>query len=92
VTGSCGIPVSAKAVSLNLTVTASSSDGVLTLYPSGAVVNTSSINFAKAQTRGNNAVLPVSADGFGTLTAQAVVGNGDSGTVHLIIDVNGYFQ
>lgn len=92
VTGACGIPASAKAVSLNITVTAPSSSGVLTLYPSGAVVDTSSINFAKAQTRGNNAVLPLSADGFGTLAARAVVGSSNTGTVHLILDVNGYFQ
>jgi hypothetical protein len=37
---------------------------------------------------GNNAVLALATDGSGTIKAR----NGTSGTVHLILDVCGYFQ
>ena len=47
---------------------------------------TSSINYSAGQIRGNNAVIPLNAG------QMAAVANQASGTVHLIIDVNGYFQ
>jgi len=90
VTGLCSIPSSAKAVSLNLTVVESSSGGVLTLWPSGVTVNTSSINFPAGETRANNAILALAPNGQGTLSAQGFLV--DEGSVHLILDVNGYFQ
>lgn len=88
IAGSCDIPSTAKAVSVNLTVVASAL-GFLTLYPGdGANPGSSNINFAAGQTRANNAVLPVAADGSGTVTIL----NGSTGANHLILDVNGYFQ
>jgi uncharacterized repeat protein (TIGR01451 family) len=85
----CGISSTAKAVSINLTVTQSTSAGNVRLFPAGQTLpNISSINYTAGQTRANNAV--VSLDPSGALAA--FVGQPAGTTVHLIIDVNGYFQ
>jgi endonuclease I len=87
--GQCGIPATAEAVSVNITVVSPSADGHVTLYPGGQTPpQTSSINFAASQTRANNAILPLSADGM--LAALPVLGAGQQ--VHFVIDVNGYFD
>jgi hypothetical protein len=88
VVGLCGIPAGASAISVNLAVTAPSAAGSLRLYPAGAaVLTTSSINYSAGQTRANNAILSLNALGeLAVLCAQA------SGTAHLILDVNGYFE
>lgn len=84
----CGIPLTAKAVSVNLTATGATTVGHLRLHPGGEPVpGVSSLNYAAGQNRANNAVVPVSR--FGEL---AVYCNQASGTVHFILDVNGYFQ
>lgn len=86
--GSCGIPATAQAVSLNFTVTGSTGPGHLTVYPLGSPLPlASTMNFSAGQTRANNAIVPLGAAG-------AIVTHGalTSGTVHLIIDTNGYFE
>jgi hypothetical protein len=50
---------------------------------------TSAINFSAARTLANNAVVGVAGDGMATLS---VCNDMPSGTVQLILDVNGYFQ
>jgi hypothetical protein len=86
--GSCGVPATAKALSVNITVAQPAAPGFLTLYPGGQLLpQTSSINFSPGQTRANNAVMPL---GNGTGVLQVYTGS--RGTVHLILDVNGYFQ
>lgn len=85
--GSCGIPAAAKALSLNVTVTQPTGAGNLRLFPAGSPVPlASTINWVAGQTRANNAIAPLSATGLAVQCSQA------SGTVHLILDVNGYFQ
>lgn len=82
----CGIPAGARAVSLNLAVTQPTASGNVRLYPAGAAVPTvSAINYSAGQTRSNNAVVGLSAAGELKARAQP------TGTVHLILDVNGYF-
>jgi Matrixin len=90
-TGQCGIPSTAVALSLNITVVSPSGAGYLTLYPGGqSQPGTSNLNFSAGQTRANNAVLTLSNDvGRSFNAAAAVAGNG---TVHLLVDVNGYFE
>ncbi|HXO21672.1 MAG TPA: glycoside hydrolase family 44 protein [Thermoanaerobaculia bacterium] len=88
--GRCGIPATAQAVSMNLTITGSQQGGDLRAFPGDvAMTPTSAINFRAGQTRANNAVLAVAADGSATLNVHADLG---AGAVHLILDVNGYFQ
>jgi hypothetical protein len=85
--GSCGVPSTAKAVSLNLTVVTPTAAGDLTLGP-GCVTPTSSISFAPSQTLANNVVGALTMAGALTVTAQMP----SSATVQVILDVNGYFQ
>ena len=62
--GTCGIPPTAKALSVNLVVTGLSGPGNLRLHPAGILVPlTSSINYSAGQTRANNAVVLLSALG-----------------------------
>jgi hypothetical protein len=85
----CGIPGTAKAIALNVTVTGGATMGDLVLYAGDAAQPaTSTINFSAGQTRANNAVLPVSSDGAATLKIR----NHGAGPVHVIVDVSGYFQ
>ncbi len=87
--GACGIPATAIAVSVNVTVTEPTAPGYLTIYPSTASRPlASTLNFVAGQTRANNAVLLLASDGSGTVDAF----NGSGGTVHVIVDVNGYFE
>jgi hypothetical protein len=89
-TGSCGIPTSAKAISVNVTITQPGAGGDLRLYnadlTSPPIVST--INFQTADTRANNAVLQLPGSGSGTIDVKLDSAAG----VHFILDVNGYFQ
>ena len=80
--------MTAKSVAANLTVTQPTAGGHLTILPTGstAPVVASTINFSAGQTRANNAVLRLG-DG-GAVSVQS----GTSGSVHLILDVTGYFE
>jgi hypothetical protein len=86
--GRCGIPASARAASVNLTVTLPTAQGNLRLYPAGqAVPPTSTLNYAGGQTRANNAVVGLSPSG-----ALAIRCSQATGTAHVILDVTGYFE
>lgn len=88
ISGRCGVPPTAKAVSVNLTVTQPSAAGNLRLYPGGSAVPlSSSINYSAGQTRANNAIAALGPGGI--LSIRSVQ---PSGTVQLILDVNGYFE
>ena len=85
----CAIPSTASAVSVNLTVTEPAAPGNVRLFPAGVPVPlVSTLNFVAGQTRANNAIVQL---GGGT-TGSIVVLNGAAGTVHFILDVNGYFE
>jgi PKD repeat protein len=86
----CGIPAAARAIAANLTVVAPTGAGHATLFPGNyPQPGTSNINFGPGTTRANFAVLPLATDGTGTLAATTAIANG--GSVHLILDVTGYF-
>jgi hypothetical protein len=87
--GTCGLPPTAVAVSVNLTVTQPAAQGHLTLYPGDAAGPplASTIKFLPGVTRANNAIVPLATNG-GTIKVK----NGSAGTVHCVLDVNGYFQ
>jgi len=87
VAGHCGIPSTAKALSVNVTVTQSTAAGDLRLFAGGATLPmVSTINYGMGQTRANNGVTSLGATGLAIRCDQA------SGTVQAIVDVNGYFQ
>lgn len=89
--GVCGVPLTATAVSLNVTITQATGAGFITAYPwDQGVPGTSLINFSAFVIRANNGVLALAFDGSGTLGAVAMVTGG--GSVHLIVDINGYFD
>ena len=89
IAGHCNVPSTAKAVSLNVAVTQPGADGNLRTFPTGlALPLVSSLNYAAGQTRANNAVMPLSANGEITVFAGQAAGT----TVQVIIDVNGYFE
>ena len=90
--GVCGIPASARAVALSVAVTEPTGAGFVTLFPADAnpVPPTSTINFTASQTRAGNAVMGLAGDGSGELAALAQIAG--SGTVHLVVDVSGYFE
>jgi hypothetical protein len=88
IVGRCGVPTRAKSVSLNVTVTGATADGHLRIYPAGSSLPPGSvINFGAGQTRANNAVILL--NGAGEL---AVYVGQPAGEVHVILDVNGYFE
>ena len=84
----CGVPATARAVSVNLTVTEPGGQGHLTLYPAGSPIPpVSTINYGPGQTRANNAIVTLGP--VGELTVRCVQ---TQLQVHAILDVNGYFE
>jgi hypothetical protein len=87
--GTCGIPVSAVAVSANLAVVNPQAPGDLVVFPAGiGVPNASTLSFSAGQTRANNTHILLSADGTGRATVQ----NNSRGALDVLIDVTGYYQ
>jgi hypothetical protein len=87
--GHCGVPSSAVVVSTNVVAVAPTASGFLRFFAADAPSpTTSSITFRLGQTRANNALVSVSADGTGSIEVQ----NGSGGSVHFALDVNGYFK
>lgn len=86
--GNCGVPSTAKAVSINIAVTAASTTSWLTVWPAGqAQPNTAAINFSPADWALSNGAIVGLASGAPDLSVQNA-----NGTVAVIIDVTGYFQ
>jgi len=87
VAGICGIPASADAVSLNVTVVSPTAAGALRIYPGGyAFPLASAINYRPGQTRANNGSYALGSGSLGIRCDQV------SGTTHVIIDVSGYYE
>ncbi len=86
--GACSLPPAAEAISLNITVVGPTGGGFLSFSPNCSSFLTSTINFSTGQTRANNAILPL--DGNGILTVSPEIAG--TGSVHLILDLNGYFS
>jgi hypothetical protein len=86
--GICGIPTSARAVSVNLTVAQPTSAGELQVYPADLELpEASAISYGTGVARGNSSIAGLSASG-----ELAVHSTQASGTAHVVIDVNGYFE
>jgi hypothetical protein len=88
IAGRCGIPLDAKAVAFNLTTTRASGPGDIRVYakvPDPPLVST--LNYRTGATRANNAVVSLGPSGEISVSVDQA-----SGTVHLVIDVTGYFE
>jgi len=95
VLGACAVPTDAKAVAFNITVTQPTDFGDLRVYPAGTAQPTASVinwvtsDFAVA----NGAIIPVSGGaGVNNITVRCDMPPASTGTVHLIVDVTGYFK
>jgi PGAP1-like protein/IPT/TIG domain/Bacterial TSP3 repeat len=86
--GQCGIPASAKAVALNITIVDATAPGYLSVYPADDVVSTSTMNFKPGQVRANNAICALGTDGAVTV----LFGQTSAASVHLLLDASGYFE
>ena len=88
--GVCGIPVTARAVSTNVTVTNAAASGVLSLYPSDlpAAPIALALGFRAGQTRANNALVLLASDGSGAFKITSTA----AGSVDVVVDVNGWFE
>lgn len=88
VTGRCGVPTGASALALNLTVVAPAAAGFLRLAPGNGLTDSSALNFVPGRTRANLALALLATDGTGSVA----VSNGSAGSVHVVLDVTGFFQ
>lgn len=95
VQGLCNVPVGAKAVSVNVTAVGPSGGGFLTLFPTGITRPTvSSVNFNVGEAAiGNGAIVPLADQAVHALDVSVYSRvSAASGTVHMVLDVTGYFQ
>ena len=88
VRGRCGVPSTAKAAALNVTIVNPTNFSWLTLWPSGTPLpGISTINFTGGDPpTANGAITPLSTNSNDLAVMNA------AGTVHVILDVTGYFQ
>lgn len=88
VSGLCSIPSGAIGVALNMTVVDPTNSGWLRVYAADVPMPpSSSISFSTGKTRGNNAQIGISTNGQIAIRCDM-----PSGTTHLVLDVQGYFQ
>ena len=93
VQGVCGVPDGARAVSVNVTGVAPTTAGFLTLYPSGiARPLVSTLNFNSGESAIGNGAIVVLADIATHSQDLSVFARVNGGTVHMTLDVTGYFQ
>ncbi|MFL6198393.1 MAG: ExeM/NucH family extracellular endonuclease [Thermoanaerobaculia bacterium] len=89
--GACGIPATATTVVLNATVLTPTGSGDLTLHAGDATPPAfAALPFNAGRTRSMIIIVGISHDAAGEVAAQASVAG--SGTVHLLLDVQGYFE
>lgn len=87
--GSCGLSRTARSNSANVTVVGPAAAGTLRIQAADdPATETSALAFAVGKTRANNALIGVSRDRAAAFTVR----NDSPAPVHVIIDVNGYFE
>jgi hypothetical protein len=88
ITGRCGVPSSAEAIVVNVTVTDATTGGNLRLYPTqSALPMASAINYRPSTPRANNGSYALGSSG-----SLSVRCDQSYGTTHVILDVSGYFE
>jgi hypothetical protein len=84
--GLAGVPKTAMAIAVNVTVTGPSAAGFVTVYPTGAPTpNTSSVNFGPGRTVANLVLVGLGANGRISLANSG-------GSTPVILDVSGWFS
>ena len=87
--GACGIPAGARAVAANVTTVSATQPGSLVIFPGNyPIPGTTTAHFVPERALANNGVLPLATDFSGNLALLAQL---EGGTVHVLIDVFGYF-
>ena len=88
--GKCSVPSNAAAVTINVAITSPANPGYLILYPYGITQPlVATINFTTGDTLSNGAIVPLTAGPTNNISVYSELYGG--GTVHLILDVTGYF-
>lgn len=92
VQGFCGVPAGADAVTLNVTVVGPTTGGDLRLFPSNVGQPTVSVlNYnANEPALANGAILPLAQVAGDDISM--VIGMGTPGSLHVLMDVTGYFD
>lgn len=90
-TSGCGIPTTAKAVTLNLAVVGPQGSGNLRLWPYGITMPlVATINFdANEPAIANGAIVPLGTDPTYQISAYLAIGS--TYKANIVIDVTGYF-
>ena len=86
------VPPEAKAIACNLTVTSGTSGGNLRAFPanSDVIPLVSNVNWTTGQTVANYAIVAAATEG-GFLAAVGLHNASTRGSVHVIVDISGYF-
>jgi len=91
VAGICGVPSTAIAVAINVTVVNATDLGNLRVYPAGGgTPGASTINFTVNKVRANNAVIPLGTGG--EIGVRCDMPAGSTGQTDFLFDVTGYFE
>ncbi len=86
-TGSCGVPAGTAALAVNVTVTGTQGAGTLRIFAGDSVPTAATTtSFSQGATRANNAQVKLAADG------SVGIKNDAGGTVHVILDVVGFYK
>jgi ELWxxDGT repeat protein len=87
-TAVCGVPSTARQLSVNVTVVTPGGSGSLRVFPQGTVLPlATAISFRAGRTRANNAIFDLGMSGQFNVYCDT-----PSGTVDLVVDVNGWFE
>jgi hypothetical protein len=94
VQGVCGVPVGAKAATVNLTAVGPNQTGFLTMFPSGITRPlVSSLNFnAGEPALGNGAIVPLADQASFAQDLSVFARVTGPGVTNIVLDVTGYFQ
>ncbi len=90
----CGVPTTATAATLNVTLVNPSAAGFVKIWPFGtAEPQVSTINAAALEPAiANGAIVPLGADASFQISLKYGTAPPPGATAHVIIDVTGYFQ
>lgn len=85
----CGVPNEASVLTVNYSVVGATAPGELRAFPGDSLwTGTSALSFSPSRIRTNNGFLKLAADSSGAFQ----VSNASQGSLHVIVDVSGYFR